>query len=117
MTRRTPRDLLTPAALHMLMALAREDLHGYGIKHDVEERTEGRLRLGPGTLYEAIHRMEADGWIEEVTGPGDDAKRKYYHLTEAGRAVMEEELRRLDRILRFARQEALLPDETPAGNE
>lgn len=115
MARRTPRDLLTPAALHILMALARDELHGYGIKHDVEERTGGRLRLGPGTLYEAIHRMEADGWIEEVPGPGSDGKRKYYRLTDEGRAVMEEELGRLAEIVRFARQEALMPEESLPG--
>ncbi|MDH3223994.1 MAG: helix-turn-helix transcriptional regulator, partial [Gemmatimonadota bacterium] len=63
---RTPRDLLTPAALHILMALSREDRHGYGIKKAVEEQTAGRMRLGPGTLYEGIHRMESSGWIEEV---------------------------------------------------
>jgi DNA-binding PadR family transcriptional regulator len=50
----------------MLMALAREDLHGYGTKQKVEARTRGRLRLGPGTLYEGIHRMEAAGWIREI---------------------------------------------------
>lgn len=108
--RRTPRDLLTPAALHMLMALAREDLHGLGVKRDVEERTGGRLRLGPGTLYEAIHRMEADGWIRELTG--DDSppgNRKVYRLTARGRKVMEDELRRLADLVDFARDEALLP--------
>ncbi|HZD04810.1 MAG TPA: PadR family transcriptional regulator, partial [Longimicrobiales bacterium] len=82
---RSPRDLLTPAALHILMVLAGKDLHGYGIKQEIEERTGGRLRLGPGTLYEAVHRMEADGWIEETPGPDDaDPKRKYYRLAHDG---------------------------------
>ncbi|HSR40528.1 MAG TPA: PadR family transcriptional regulator [Longimicrobiales bacterium] len=111
-SRRTPRDLMTPAALHILLALAGEDRHGYGIKRDVEERTGGRLRLGPGTLYEAVHRMEDDGWIREVEGPeGGAGKRKYYRLAPEGRRRMEEELRRLDRIVSFARREALLSTE------
>ena len=113
MTRkRTPRDLLTPAALHILMALARQDLHGMAVKDDVEGRTGGRLRLGPGTLYEAIHRMEADGWIAEVPDhPAAEGKRRVYRITAAGRRVMEEELRRLAAVVRFARDEDLLPEE------
>jgi DNA-binding PadR family transcriptional regulator len=109
---RSPRELLTPAALHMLMVLAREDLHGYGIKQEVETRTDGRLRLGPGTLYEGIHRMEAAGWIRE-TGASDDpsGKRRVYRLTPSGRRVMEEELERLAEVVRFARAEELLPEE------
>ena len=106
---RSPRDLLTPAALHILMALSRSDLHGYGIKKAVEEQTEGRLRLGPGTLYEGIHRMEADGWIREVEGPETRGKpRRYYRVTEEGRRRMEDELQRLDQIVGFAREQALI---------
>ena len=108
---RSPRELLTPAALHMLMALAREDLHGYGIKQKVEARTAGRLRLGPGTLYEGIHRMEAAGWIREMDAPGDPSTRKVYRLTLVGRRVMEEELERLAEVVRVARSEELLPEE------
>jgi DNA-binding PadR family transcriptional regulator len=104
---RTPRELLTPAALHMLLALARKDLHGYGIKRDVEVRTGGRLRLGAGTLYEAISRMEADGWIRKC--PGEHGNRKLYGLTERGRRVMEDELARLADVVDFAREQALLP--------
>lgn len=108
----TPRELLTPAALHILMALASRPLHGLGIKDDVEERTAGRLRLGPGTLYEAIHRMEADGWIEEVHDhPDAEGRRRVYRLSAAGRERMQEELRRLDAVVRYARDHALLPDE------
>ena len=92
------------------MALAPGDLHGYGIKKAVEDHTEGRLRLGPGTLYEGIHRMEADGWIEEVEGPETRGKpRRYYRLTEEGRRRMEDELQRLDRVVAVAREQALIP--------
>jgi DNA-binding PadR family transcriptional regulator len=112
-SKKTPRDLLTPAALHMLLALARGDLHGLGIKQDVEARTGGKLRLGPGTLYEAIHRMEADGWITEIPD-AEDARRKVYRLTRRGRAVMLDEVRRLDEIVRFATDEVLSADERKA---
>lgn len=108
---RTPRDLLTPAVLHILMALATRPLHGLGIKDQVEERTEGRLRLGAGTLYEAIHRMEADGWIvEDPDHPDAAGKRRVYRLAPLGRERMEEELRRLDSVVRYARDHELLPD-------
>lgn len=106
---RSPRELLTPAALHILLSLAREDLHGYGVKHAVEARTGGTLRLGPGTLYEALHRMEADGWIRELPDEGDD-RRRVWRITPEGRQTLEEELRRLDAIVRFARGQALLPE-------
>jgi len=108
-SKRNPRDLLTPVALHILLSLTQEELHGYAIKAAVEERTEGRLSLGPGTLYEAIHRMDSDGWIEEVDGPG---RRRVYRITSKGRGVLDDELRRLDEIVSFARGASLLPRAT-----
>jgi DNA-binding PadR family transcriptional regulator len=89
--------------------------HGYGIKRDVEVATAGTLHLGPGTLYEAIHRMEAQGWIEEVDRralrqqPDYDARARYYRLTGAGRDEMEAELARLDEIVKHARKRAIMP--------
>ena len=109
MSRRSPRELLTPAALHILLSLANEEAHGYAIKHAVEERTGGRLSLGPGTLYEAIHRMAASGWIAEVPGQG---RRRVYRITGEGRKVLDDELRRLDDIVSFARGADLLPRRT-----
>lgn len=106
---RSPRELLTPAALHILLSLAQGELHGYGIKHAVEERTGGALSLGPGTLYEAIHRMDADRWIQEVEGAG---RRRIYRLTDQGKKVLRDELDRLADIVQFAREADLLP-ETP----
>ena len=107
-----PRELLTPAALHILMALADGERHGYAIKGEVEERTGGALRLGPGTLYEAIHRMKNAGWIKSVAGAHEEASqggaRKCYRLTTPGRKRMKEELERLDGIVSFARSHALL---------
>lgn len=106
-----PRSLLTPAALHILMSLAEGQRHGYRIKQDVEERTGGALRIGPGTLYEGIHRMLRAGWIEEVVseeGPGPANRRKIYRLTSEGGVHLRAELLRLDEIVRFARERAMI---------
>ena len=92
--------------MHILMVLATEDLHGYGIKRAVETTTEGALRLGPGTLYEAIHRMASDQWIEELDGGG---RKRTYRITREGRSVLDDELRRLERIIIQARGSDLLP--------
>lgn len=106
-----PRDLMTPAVLHMLLALADGALHGYGIKQNVEERTGGALSLGPGTLYEGVHRLERTGWIEETEADDDmDGRRRYYRLTAVGRRAMEAELARLEEIVRYARARDLLPE-------
>lgn len=113
-TTKTPRELLTPAALHVLLSLAEGERHGYGIKLDVEERTRGGLSLGPGTLYEAIHRMETAGWLEETAGPKTGAApgrpRKYYRLTKRGRRKLEQELSRMRELVNYARSRDLLPE-------
>ena len=90
--------------LHMLLALADGDRHGYGIKQEVERQTEGAVRLGPGTLYEAIQRLELTGLITEVDAPpqDDDRPRRYYRLTRQGWAVLREEIDRLQRLLDHA---------------
>ena len=87
------RDLLplTPAVLNILLAVADEERHGYAIMREVEERTGGQTRLGPGTLYGSIKRMLADGLIEESDerpDPAlDDQRRRYYRITDFGRRV------------------------------
>jgi DNA-binding PadR family transcriptional regulator len=110
----TPRELLTPAALHVLLSLAEGERHGYGIKLDVEERTHGGLSLGPGTLYEAIHRMEKSGWIEQAPkkrgADKTDPRRRYYRLTREGRSRLSDELERLRDIVSYARSKSLLRD-------
>ena len=108
----SPRDLLTPAGLHILLALAGGELHGYGIKKDIDRRTDGALRIGPATLYEAIHRMLTAGWIETVSESAKAAasgRRKSYRLTAEGRRQLEKEIARLDEIVGYARAKNLLP--------
>ena len=79
---------LTPAVLHILLALSDEDRHGLGIMSEVEQRTLGAVRLGPGTLYGTIKRMLTAGLIEESVErpppPDDDTRRRYYGLTALG---------------------------------
>lgn len=98
---------LPTATFHILLALAAEDRHGYGIIQDVAARTNGKLRLSPGTLYRSIQRMLEQGLIEE-TGERpapelDDERRRYYRLTRAGKAAARAETRRMAELLRLAK--------------
>ena len=111
---REVRDLLPlrPAVLDILLALADEERHGYGIMREVEGRTGGRTRLGPGTLYGSIKRMLADGLIEESDerpDPAmDDQRRRYYRITDLGRWVAGAEAERLSGLVETARARKLL---------
>jgi DNA-binding PadR family transcriptional regulator len=129
-----PRDLLplTPVVLHILLALAdgrreSEDgfgRHGYAVAQEVEEMTEGQIRMGPGTLYGSIQRMLTSDLIEEVArtkssarsqpAGDDDERRRYYRLTAFGRRVLELELARLARVVVLARSKHLLHGPEPA---
>jgi DNA-binding PadR family transcriptional regulator len=104
---------LTPIAFEILLSLSRVPRHGYGIKLDIEERTAGEVSLGSGTLYQAIQRLERSGLISEATADqqGHDARRgRSYQLEPAGRTALEGELRRLNRVVEYARSNSLLPD-------
>ena len=103
-----PRKPLSLPVIHILLALADGSRHGYAIKQDVEERTGGTIRLGPGTLYEAIQRLLDIGLIEEggsdaEPANGQVAQRRYYSLTPRGWDVLRDELRRLGAIVDHAR--------------
>src|SRR5271155_2271839 len=98
---------LAPATLHILLALAGEDLHGYGIMQEVLRQSEGRYKLGPGTLYDNIQRLTLQGLVQEVTrrtavgrAGNDDPRRRYYRLTSSGRGVLSEEISRLETVVR-----------------
>jgi DNA-binding PadR family transcriptional regulator len=112
--RRKPREVLplSPAVLNILLALAEEERHGYGIMREVEERTGGRTRMGPGTLYGSIKRMLAEGLIEESDerpDPAmDDQRRRYYRITDFGRWVAGAEAERLSGLVETARARNLL---------
>jgi DNA-binding PadR family transcriptional regulator len=109
-----PEDLLplTPAMFHILLALADSDRHGYDIMREVDERTEGNVQLGPGTLYGSIKRMLHAGWIEELDERPDpdldDERRRYYRLTDFGYRLAVAEAERLARLVKSARIKKLL---------
>jgi DNA-binding PadR family transcriptional regulator len=111
---RNPDDFLplTPAMFHILLALADEDRHGYEIMREVDERTSGKVRLGPGTLYGSIKRMLGDELIEELDerpDPAmDDERRRYYRLSGFGRRVAVAEAERLAVLVKAARTKKLL---------
>ena len=114
---------LAPAFLQILIALGEEERHGYSIMQEVTERTGGRVRMSPGTLYGSIKRMLAEGLIEELTtggrlraaGPaarppaGADDRRRVYRITRFGRRVAAAEADRLAALLSQARSSGLVP--------
>ena len=105
----TPFLPLTPAAFHVLLALADGPKHGYLILKDVEQRTEGAVRLSTGTLYGLIKRFLDDELIVELAAPADDERRRPYKLTALGRDVATAEATRLERLVSDARAVRLLP--------
>jgi len=98
---------LTPAMFQVLIALADGEKHGYAIIKEVSRRTEGRVRLGAGTLYAALKRFVVDGLVaesDERPDPAlDDERRRYYRLTPQGRAVAVAETERLAETVKQAR--------------
>jgi len=96
---------LAPAALHILLALASEDRHGYGIMREVARQSDGRYKLGPGTLYDNLQKLLDHGIVEERSprSPGDDPRRRYYRLSRFGRGLLATEITRLEDMVREAR--------------
>jgi len=104
-TDRDPADVLplTPALFHVLLSLADGEKHGYAILKEVEERTNGEVRLSTGTLYGIVKRLLADGMIRE-SAAGSDDRRRAYRLTAFGRKVALAETDRLRDVLAHARK-------------
>ena len=104
---------LPPAVFHILIALGEGEKHGYAVMQEVSERTDGKVRMSPGTLYGSIRKMLDDGLIEELfrrAGQGtDDPRRRYYRVTKFGRAVAAAEAERLTSLLHHARLNGLVP--------
>ncbi len=106
---------LTPATFHILVTLADEPAHGYHIKRLVEERTDGAVRLGAGTLYSGLRRMQRDGLIEEVAAPETDddvepgSRWRFYAITKLGHEALTDEIERLEADLAAARAVAPRP--------
>lgn len=111
MTQTTNSTPLTPAMLHILLAIAGGAHHGYGIMREVAERTDGAMELGAGTLYRSIKKMLAAEWIREAgeaepnsLGPA----RREYSITAAGREVAAGEIRQLRGLVEWARDSEVL---------
>ena len=102
---------LTPALFHVLLALAEGEKHGYGIMLEVRERTAGSVKLGPGSLYWLLDRLEEADLITETKprrGQSDDQRRNYYKLTRNGGRILKEEAAKLADIVKLARARNVL---------
>ncbi len=108
----SPTQPLTPAVFHILLALADGEKHGYSIMKDVEAQTQGKIKMGPGTLYGSIKRMLSAGLIEEAEerpDPAlDDERRRYYRLSSLGQTALSAESQRLEQAVQVARQKQVL---------
>lgn len=112
----TPTDgfiPLKPVWFHVLLTLAGGEAHGYAIRQEVEERTDGAIRLWPTTLYGTLARLEMANLIEETSGdgPDDDVPRRFYRMTPLGRQVLALETDRLAALVRESRQKTSRPRE------
>ena len=106
---------MTTRTLQILMALAEGPAHGYGVRQRVEVRTDGAVKLGSGTLYEAVHRLLERGLIQERPPPADESgsggpPRRYYALSDEGRGALRAELLRMEAVVDHARSLDLLTD-------
>jgi DNA-binding PadR family transcriptional regulator len=112
---------LTPAAFQILLALVDGERHGYAIMREIADRTSGRFRLGPGTLYTTLPRLLEQGLIEEMEErpdpERDDTRRRYYRLTRRGHEAAAREAERLEELVRSARAKKLIALEGHGGRQ
>jgi DNA-binding PadR family transcriptional regulator len=115
----TASSPLTPAVLHILLALSTEARHGYGIMKQVERESHGKVKMGPGTLYGSIGRMIEAGLIRESDkrpDPAlDDERRIYYAITAVGHKALEAELKRYREVVAVATEKRLAPRASADG--
>jgi DNA-binding PadR family transcriptional regulator len=108
-----PNTPLTPAVLHILLALSTEERHGYGIMKQVDAESQGKVKMGPGTLYGSLGRMMEAGLIREsdkkVDPELDDERRVYYQITALGQAALAGELERYRQVVAVAKKKQLAP--------
>lgn len=113
MTTTSANTPLTPAVLHILLALSIRERHGYGIMKQVEQDTRGKVNMGPGTLYGSLNRMLAAGLVSKSDKKRDpeldEERRVYYKITALGQKALAAELERYREVVAVARQQRLLP--------
>jgi DNA-binding PadR family transcriptional regulator len=110
---------LKTAWLHVLLAVSGGHHHGYAIRQEVEERTEGKVRLWPATLYGTLSQLTEAGLLVEADAPpegvgDDDPRRRYYRLTPPGERVLDAELRRMEALVHYARSRRVARDASGA---
>lgn len=105
---------LNPKDFLILLALSRDDLHGYGIVKAAEEHSDGKIRFDPANLYRSLKKLERDGLVREADPPTEvgpeDSRRRYYGITEFGRVVVSAEAQRLVKLTQGARASGLIPE-------
>jgi DNA-binding PadR family transcriptional regulator len=110
-TKNSVNGPLTPAVLHILLALSTEERHGYGIMKQVESDSQGKVNMGPGTLYGSLSRMMDAGLIRESEKRADpdldDERRVYYQITALGKTALSAELERYREVMAVARQKQI----------
>ena len=110
---------LTPAVLHILLALSAKERHGYGIMKQVEVDSRGKVNMGPGTLYGSLDRMMKAGLIREsdkkIDPDMDDERRVYYKITSLGQKTLAAELERYREVVAVAKQKRLSPKDVAYG--
>ena len=118
MPKNTPNTPLTPAVLHILIALSTEERHGYGIMKEVDSDSQGKVKMGPGTLYGTIKRLLEAGLIEESDERPDpemdDERRRYYRLSGVGQRAVRAEAQRYADVAAVARGKRLIGKPSPA---
>ena len=119
MAKSTSNAPLTPAVLHILLALSTKERHGYGIMKQVESESRGKVKMGPGTLYGSIGRMIDGGLIREsnkrIDPEMDDERRVYYRITGLGQKALAAELQRYREVVAVAKQKRLSPSTVAYG--
>jgi len=113
MTKGTTNTPLTPAVLHILLALSAQERHGYGIMKMVESDSQGKVKMGPGTLYGSLGRMIEAGLIREsdkkIDPEMDDERRVYYKITALGQKALAAELQRYREVIAVAKRKSRQP--------
>ena len=105
-------ESVPPAEFRILLALVDGPKHGHAIRLDIRDRTDGRVDLGPGTLYGAIKRLARRKWIAETDAPAGlegDGRRRFYELTDLGHDAARTELSRLAELMDIAAAKSLRP--------
>ena len=118
-TKNSTNAPLTPAVLHILLALSTQERHGYGIMKEVESDSHGKVKMGPGTLYGSLGRMMEAGLVRESDKKHDpeldDERRVYYKITALGQATLAAELKRYGEVVAVATKKRLAPSSIAYG--